>query len=86
MVLEAAEGARQLVRQLLAFGRKQALEVRPLDLSEQVRRIEKILRAMIPESIELVLELARGACGDPGGRHATATSRAQPGWSTLRTR
>jgi len=57
VVLEAAEGARQLVRQLLAFGRKQALEVRPLDLSEQVRRIEKILRAMIPESIELVLQL-----------------------------
>jgi len=57
VVLEAAEGARQLVRQLLAFGRKQALEVRPLDLSEQVRRIEKILRAMIPESIELSLVL-----------------------------
>jgi len=57
VVLEAAEGARQLVRQLLAFGRKQALEVRPLDLSEQVRRIEKILRAMIPESIELLLDL-----------------------------
>lgn len=57
VVLEAAEGARQLVRQLLAFGRKQALEVRALDLGEQVRRIEKILRAMIPESIELVLEL-----------------------------
>ena len=57
VVLEAAEGARQLVRQLLAFGRKQALEVRPLDLSEQVRKIEKILRAMIPESIELVLRL-----------------------------
>ncbi|HEX2671483.1 MAG TPA: ATP-binding protein, partial [Polyangiaceae bacterium] len=57
VVLEAAEGARQLVRQLLAFGRKQALEVRPLDLSEQVRRIEKILRAMIPESIDLVINL-----------------------------
>jgi len=57
VVLEAAEGARQLVRQLLAFGRKQALEVRPLDLSEQVRRIEKILRAMIPESIDLVITL-----------------------------
>ncbi|HET7544300.1 MAG TPA: ATP-binding protein [Polyangiaceae bacterium] len=57
VVLEAAEGARQLVRQLLAFGRKQALEVRPLDLSEQVRRIEKILRAMIPESIQLVFAL-----------------------------
>ena len=57
VVLEAAEGARQLVRQLLAFGRKQALEVRALDLGEQVRRIEKILRAMIPESIELVLSL-----------------------------
>jgi PAS domain S-box-containing protein len=57
VVLEAAEGARQLVRQLLAFGRKQALEVRALDLGEQVRRIEKILRAMIPESIELVLDL-----------------------------
>ncbi|HTA88719.1 MAG TPA: PAS domain S-box protein [Polyangiaceae bacterium] len=57
VVLEAADGARQLVRQLLAFGRKQALEMRPLDLAEQVRRIEKILRAMIPESIDLVLRL-----------------------------
>ncbi len=57
VVLEAAEGARQLVRQLLAFGRKQALEMRPLDLAEQVRRSEKILRAMIPESIDLVLRL-----------------------------
>jgi PAS domain S-box-containing protein len=57
VVLEAAEGARQLVRQLLAFGRKQALEVCPLDLSEQVRRIEKILHAMIPASIELSLQL-----------------------------
>ena len=57
VVLEAAEGARQLVRQLLAFGRKQALEVRALDLAEQVRRIEKILRAMIPESIELLINL-----------------------------
>ena len=57
VVLEAAEGARQLVRQLLAFGRKQALEVRALDLGDQVGRIEKILRAMIPESIELVLDL-----------------------------
>jgi PAS domain S-box-containing protein len=57
VVLEAAEGARQLVRQLLAFGRKQALEMRPLDLADQVRRIEKILRAMIPESVELVLRL-----------------------------
>ena len=57
VVLEAAEGARQLVRQLLAFGRKQALEVRALDLGDQVRRIEKILRAMIPESIELSLSL-----------------------------
>ncbi|HWZ92911.1 MAG TPA: ATP-binding protein, partial [Polyangiaceae bacterium] len=59
VVLEAAEGARQLVRQLLAFGRKQALEMRPVDLGDQVRRIEKILRAMIPESIELALSLPR---------------------------
>ena len=59
VVLEAAEGARQLVRQLLAFGRKQALEMRPVDLADQVRRIEKILRAMIPESIQLVLRLPK---------------------------
>jgi len=57
VVLEAAEGARQLVRQLLAFSRKQALEMRPLEFGEQLRRIEKILRAMIPESIDLVLRI-----------------------------
>ncbi|MFL5261034.1 MAG: ATP-binding protein [Anaeromyxobacteraceae bacterium] len=46
--------ASDLVRQLLAFSRKQVLKLEPLDLNLSVARVEKMLRRLIGESIELV--------------------------------
>jgi len=61
--------ASSLTRQLLAFSRKQVLEPRALDLNEAVRGLEKMLRRLIGEDIELRFALA-GALGtvlaDPG--------------------
>ena len=50
---KAGLGARDLVRQLLAFGRKQTLEYKPLNINETIRGFEKLIRRTIPEDIEL---------------------------------
>ena len=52
-VLEASGQAGELVKQLLAFSRKQAIEPRILDLNATVRKLEKMLRRIIGERIEL---------------------------------
>jgi PAS domain S-box-containing protein len=54
----AAENARDLTQRLLAFGRKQLIEMRVIDPSEIVTRFAKILRRTIREDIEIVLRLA----------------------------
>jgi PAS domain S-box-containing protein len=56
-MLTAAERARQLIRQLLAFGRKQVLQPRVLDLNGVVGDMESILHRLIGEDIELVTTL-----------------------------
>ncbi len=64
-----AERAAALTRQLLAFSRKQALRPEPLDLNEVVARVEKMLRRLIGEDIDLVLALQEGlgtVVADPG--------------------
>jgi two-component system cell cycle sensor histidine kinase/response regulator CckA len=56
-IRRAADRSTGLVRQLLAFSRGQTVEPRVLDLDDVVRGIEEMLRALIPESIELVTSL-----------------------------
>lgn len=54
----AADKAASLARQLLAFSRRQVLEPRVLDLNSVVSGLEKILRRVIGENIELKIDLA----------------------------
>lgn len=52
-ILRAAKRAAQLTRQLLAFGRRQQLDLKPIDLGGVVRDLEKMLRPLIGEDTEL---------------------------------
>ncbi len=49
----AAESAATLTRQLLAFGRKQVIEPRPVNLSTLIERVKGMLGRLIGESITL---------------------------------
>ncbi len=68
-ILAAGGRASILTRQLLAFGRRQVLRPEVLDLDDVVGGVEKMLRRLIPESIELVTSRApelRRVRLDPG--------------------
>jgi two-component system, cell cycle sensor histidine kinase and response regulator CckA len=54
-VLENAERASNLTRQLLAFSRKQVMEMRPVDANELLLNLGKLLHRLIGEHIELEL-------------------------------
>lgn len=54
---KAAERAAALVRQLLAFSRKQILEPKVLDLNDVVKDMEKMLTRLIGEDIKLATRL-----------------------------
>jgi len=56
----AADDAARIIRQLLGFGRAQALEPQSVDLNELIAGVESLLAPLIGEDIEIV----RGA-GDP---------------------
>jgi len=56
-IKKAAEQATSLTRQLLTFSRKQALELKMLDLNAVVTDMQKMLQHLIGEDIELVTVL-----------------------------
>ena len=57
---DASERAAGLVRQLLAFSRKQVLQPKNLDLNGIVLGLEKLLRRLIGEDIEMKTAVAAG--------------------------
>ena len=57
-VRKAADGAAALTRQLLAFSRQQVVEPRVVSLNTVVEGLQKILRRVIGEDIELTTTLA----------------------------
>jgi PAS domain S-box-containing protein len=52
-ILKAADGAKELVHQLLSFSRKQVLEMKTIDLNQVLSGFQSILRRTIRESIDL---------------------------------
>src|SRR5205809_245343 len=57
-IRKAARRAAALTRQLLAFSRKQVLEPRIIDVNDVVMNLDKMLRSLISENIELKTMLA----------------------------
>jgi CheY-like chemotaxis protein len=57
-ITRAATHAHTLTQQLLAFARKQTLEMKPLDLNQVVARFEGMLRRVLRENIVLETHLA----------------------------
>jgi len=68
-IQEATERAAALTRQLLAFGRKQVLELKVIDLNGVVADISKLLRPLVGEDVEVAI-----ACDPKLGR-----TKADPG-------
>jgi len=58
-IRKASDRAADLTRQLLAFSRRQIMEMGVLDLNMHVQNLDKMLRRLIGEDIELVSILAK---------------------------
>jgi PAS domain S-box-containing protein len=56
-IKRAATRAAALTQQLLAFSRKQVLALRVVDLNETIRGLSQMLKSLVKEDIELVLNL-----------------------------
>ena len=68
-IISAADKAAALVRQLLAFSRREIVKPEIIDLNEVVEEMHKLLRRTTKESIDLVVELGDGLWrtnADPG--------------------
>lgn len=68
-IMYAGERARELVRRLLAFGRKQTLDIKNIDLNAVLEKFEKFLRRTIREDIAIKILSAKElppVKGDPG--------------------
>ncbi len=57
---ESAEKATSLTRQLLAFGRRQVLNPKPLDVAEVIGNLSRMVSRLIGEDIELRIEMKPG--------------------------
>ncbi|HEY6022343.1 MAG TPA: ATP-binding protein, partial [Candidatus Paceibacterota bacterium] len=68
-IKKAADRATSLTRQLLAFSRKQIIQPKPLNLNEVISNLDKMLRRLLREDIDL-LTVPAGDLGwvmaDPG--------------------
>ncbi|MGO9122556.1 MAG: ATP-binding protein, partial [Desulfomonilaceae bacterium] len=54
-IVEGAQRASDLTRQLLAFSRKQVLDIKVLDLNQVVHSIEDALRGILGEAIQVIM-------------------------------
>jgi PAS domain S-box-containing protein len=59
-ILAASEQAANLTRQMLAYSGRGQFVIEPIDLSELVREMAKLLHTSVPRNVELVQDLAIG--------------------------
>lgn len=59
-ILTSSERAANLTQSLLAFGRKQVIDPRQIDLNQIVKSVERLLSRLISEDIEVKIHLADG--------------------------
>jgi len=67
-IREAAKRGAALTRQLLAFGRRQQVQVQVLDLNERLKEVSKLLRPLMGDDVQVtILSRSPGAIveGDP---------------------
>lgn len=57
-IMTAGQGGAALTQQILAFSRKQVLDMRPVNLNEMVKGLEKMLHRLLREDIEIQYNLA----------------------------
>ncbi|MBT8495366.1 MAG: PAS domain S-box protein [Deltaproteobacteria bacterium] len=57
----AAESGAALTRQLLAFGRRQMLELAPLNLNDTIRNVKPLIERLVKEDSALEIDLQRSA-------------------------
>lgn len=57
-ILTSAEKAASLIKGLLAFSRKQVISPTPVDLNRIIRNVEALLRRIVGDDVEVVIELA----------------------------
>jgi len=60
-IAAAAEKSASLTRQLLAFSRKQIIETSPIDLNSVILDMQNMLKRLIGEDVDLVVDLGPGA-------------------------
>ena len=68
-VIQSAQRAANLTRQLLLFSRRQIIEQRVINLNDLILNLDKMLRRLIGEDVELVTILGEGLArvkADPG--------------------
>jgi two-component system, cell cycle sensor histidine kinase and response regulator CckA len=58
LIYDAAQKAALVTRQLLAFGRKQVLQPRILNLNAVISNMDTMLRSLISDNVELVTDLS----------------------------
>lgn len=61
-IREAAERAKEVAQRLLAFSRKQLLELKTVDLGDIIRKFENVLRRTIRENIEIKVKISPDLC------------------------
>ena len=57
-IIHASESASGMVRQLLAFSRRQPLQLKAMEFNQTIRNMERLLRQLVGDRIQVRLQLA----------------------------